>query len=247
MEKGKEKTKKKINKKGLLVVLLSLYLIIMLFLYVWKLPVKTIIVNGNSIVTDSDIIASSEIDNNTKLITLSLNNLKKKLLDIPFIESVEVKKSIDGTLTINVTEVKVLFYNKLNDSYVLSNQKETKNLPKVLGLPTLNNYVPSDKYENLINKMSKIDVNTLYLISEIEYSPDIKNDVTIDANRFLLRMNDGNIVYINLANFDNLENYQKIFTTLDGKGVLTLDSNSDKVIFTTFDALKKDEENELSE
>ena len=248
MKNSKKDTKKKINKKGLLVIILALYLVIMAFYYVWKLPVKTIIIKGTKYVKDSEILNTAEIDKDTKLLFLSQNKVREDLLEIPFIQNVVVKKSIDGTLTIDVTEAKVLMYNKLNDVYILSNKKETKDIVGVLGIPTLNNYVPSDKLENLINKMNNIEIDTIYLISEIEYDPDIKNDVTIDGNRFLLRMNDGNNIYINLANFDNLSNYKKIYTTLNGKGLLNLDSSSDKVIFTTFDALKKDDENdELSQ
>lgn len=246
MENSKSKTKKRINIKGLLVILLALYLIIMAFYYVWKLPVKSVIIKGNKLVKDSAILDAAKISNKTKLITLSESNVKEKIMTIPLIENVEVKKSIDGLLTINVTEVKVLFYNKLTNKYVLSNKKETDNISNILGIPTLNNYVPNDIYNNLIGKLSKIDIDTIYLISEIEYDPDIKNEITIDGNRFLLRMNDGNTVYINLANIDKLSTYKDIYTTLDGKGLLNLDSSSDKVIFTTYEALGAVED-ELSE
>ena len=88
-------------------------------------------------------------------------------------------------------------------------------------------------------------------VSEIEYSPDIKNEKVIDKNRFLLRMNDGNYVYINLANMDNLNKYEEIYTTLDEnkKGILNLDSTSKGVVFQPFDLIKEKEEtkDELSE
>ena len=246
MENSKGKTKKRINKKGLLVVILALYLIIMAFYYVWKLPVKTIIVKGNNLVNDNVIINAAGLDSNTKLLILSQKKVEDDVSRIPLIDKVEVKKVLDGSIIINVTEAKVLFYNKLNNNYVLSNKKETLDIENNLGIPTLNNYVPSDIYNNLITKLSKIDIDIIYLISEIEYNPDIKNDITIDGNRFLLRMNDGNTVYINLANIDKLSNYKEIFSTLDGKGILNLDSSSDKVIFTSYEAVGGVED-ELSE
>ena len=246
MENSKGKTKKRINKKGLLVVILALYLIIMAFYYVWKLPVKTIIVKGNNLVNDNVIINAAGLDSNTKLLILSQKKVEDDISRIPLIDKVEVKKVLDGSIIINVTEAKVLFYNKLNNNYVLSNKKETLDIENNLGIPTLNNYVPSDIYNNLITKLSKIDIDIIYLISEIEYNPDIKNDITIDGNRFLLRMNDGNTVYINLANIDKLSNYKEIYSTLDGKGILNLDSSSDKVIFTSYEAVGGVED-ELSE
>ena len=246
MENSKGKTKKRINKKGLLVVILALYLIIMAFYYVWKLPVKTIIVKGNNLVNDNVIINAAGLDSNTKLLILSQKKVEDDVSRIPLIDKVEVKKVLDGSIIINVKEAKVLFYNKLNNNYVLSNKRETLDIENNLGIPTLNNYVPSDIYNNLITKLSKIDIDIIYLISEIEYNPDIKNDITIDGNRFLLRMNDGNTVYINLANIDKLSNYKEIFSTLDGKGILNLDSSSDKVIFTSYEAVGGVED-ELSE
>ena len=54
--------------------------------------------------------------------------------------------------------------------------------------------------------------------------PD-KDDKIVDDTRFLLKMNDGNSVYINLAKLKSLKSYQKIYASLgDKKGVLHLDS-----------------------
>ena len=69
------------------------------------------------------------------------------------------------------------------------------------------------------------------MISEIEYDPDIVGTVTIDENRFLLRMNDGNKVYVNIYNMKKLNNYLDIYDALlknnsIKKGCLSLDSNS---------------------
>mgnify|MGYP006972143330 FL=1 len=64
-------------------------------------------------------------------------------------------------------------------------------------------------------------------------------------------MNDGNYVYINLANMENLNKYEEIYATLDEnkKGILNLDSTSKGIVFQTFELIKQKEENkdELSE
>ena len=117
-------------------------------------------------------------------------------------------------------------------------------------MPTLVNYVPSDIYEELINKMSMTNKDVISLISEIEYSPDIKDDVTINDSRFILRMSDGNHVYIDLVNFENLDNYKVIYSSLDEKGVLHLDgvySGNNTITFTSFAALAAKENNEEGE
>ena len=47
--------------------------------------------------------------------------------------------------------------------------------------------------------------NVLRQISQIEYSP-----VAVDEERFLLYMNDSNLVYITLTKIDKLNKYDKI-------------------------------------
>ena len=168
------------------------------------------------------------------------------------IESVKISKHLNGKVVITIKELVVLYYRVLDKTYVFENNKKATTLDTTLGIPTLVNYVPSDIEESLIKKLSGINKDILYKVSEIEYSPDIKNEKVIDKNRFLLRMNDGNYVYINLANINNLNKYEEIYATLNEneKGVLNLDSSSNNgIVFQTFELLKKKEEmqNELSE
>ena len=81
--------------------------------------------------------------------------------------------------------------------------------------------------ENLIKKLSSVDINILKMVSEIEYAPDIKNEKTIDKNRFLLKMNDGNYVYITLTKMELLNKYNEAITKVEGKkGTLYLDSGN---------------------
>lgn len=246
-----KKVKKKLNKKALLVVILVLYLLIMAFYYAFNLPVKLIIVNGNTYISDEKIISSSKISDKTKLISLSSKSVIKNIKEIPMIESVKVTKHLNGKIVLDIKEVAVLYYKALESVYILENGNKTSNID-VIGIPTLVNYVPSDIEASFIKKLNNIDKDILYKVSEIEYSPDIKDDTVIDKNRFLLRMNDGNYVYINLANINNLNNYDEIYATLDedAKGVLNLDSSSENgIVFQTFEFLKKKEamQNELSE
>ena len=248
-----KKVRKKLNKKALLVIILTLYLIIMAFYYFLTLPIKNIIVTGNNLVSDTTIINAAGISDYPHIFRTSTKKMTDNIQNLDFIASVEIKKSITGTVTINVTEEKVLFYNVLNSSFVLASGKEVKQEEApILGLPTLVNYVPSDIYEELITSMSNIDFDIISLISEIEYSPDIKEDVTINDSRFILRMNDGNYVYIDIVNFANLNKYKIIYSSLDKKGILHLDGvylDSDTVVFTAFDALREEvgDEGELSE
>lgn len=80
----------------------------------------------------------------------------------------------------------------------------------------------SSEYDYFIKKISKVDSNILLKISEIEYAK-----VDVDKQRFLLYMNDGNYVYITLSKIDNLNKYEEIYNSLEGKkGIIYLDSGN---------------------
>lgn len=246
-----KKVHKKLNKKALLVILLTLYLFIMAFYYCFNLSIKSIIIKGNTTSTDEQIIKWGNINPNSKIFKLNTKKIKNNLLDTKVIKSVKIKKQLNGTLLITLEEQNILFYNNLEKSYILEDGSKIDKLNDISSIPTLINYVPSDIYNNLIKKLSTINIDILKRVSEIEYKPDTKDDKVIDKNRFLFKMNDKNYVYINLANMSNLNKYEEIYATLDEnkKGILNLDSTSKGVVFQPFEFLKEKEvtKDELSE
>lgn len=242
--------KKRVNKKAVIVFVLTLYLFIMAFLYYFSLPIKSINVSGNTLISDATIISSSKLNDYKKVSSVNNKKIKKNIEEVPEIEKATVKKSVLGNVSIKVTEARVLFFNKTNNKYVLSNGLEVDKVTNALGVPTLNNKMTDNVYKQLIDKMTNVDKDIVSMISEIEYSPDVKDGITLDEYRFILMMNDGNKVYINLANFDNLNNYKKIYAALNGKGVLKLDSiysGSKNVSFKTYEAIKKENEEKENE
>ena len=244
-----KKVKRRINKKALIVIILILYLIIMIFYYVYKMPIKNIIINGNNLLNDSEIISSVGLNDYPNLFKVSTKKIEKKLEKLDLVISADVDKNLFGTIYIDIEEAQILFLNKTNNKLVLSNKKEISEI-SYSGIPTLINYVPSDIYTNLIEQMSKIDGEIIALISEIEYNPDVKEDITINDNRFILNMNDGNLVYIDIVNFTNLKMYKTIYSNLETSGIIHLDNvyaDADTIIFTPFDKINEGESDELSE
>lgn len=229
MKKQKE-VKRKINKKGLIFLILILYIIGNVIYYVFTLPVKNVIVEGNKNLESAEIIEKSGLDKSTSLFKTSVLKVQRNLKELDLVDKVEVKKSLNGKITIKITENKPLFINLLENKLVLSN-KESINYAKTYGVPTLINYVPSDIYDELIYGMNKIDPDIINKISELEYSPDKSGEIVFDDARFLLRMNDGNIVYINTPNITKLNNYNTIYAEVGSKGILLLDSSSQNYIF----------------
>ena len=70
--------------------------------------------------------------------------------------------------------------------------------------------------------MAKVKDNTISKISDIEYKP---NDY--DKDRFLLYMDDGNMVYLTLTKFKMINHYNEVLKQLDNhKGILYLDNGN---------------------
>lgn len=230
----KKVIKRRIKWKVILKIFFLLFLVALFFFYLFHVKTRHIVIIGNSYVSDHEIITTAGFKNYPYLFQVSNQEIKKRLLDLPFLNEVQIHKSLFGTLTLEVTEAKPLFYNRNNNKLVLSNAKEIDETD-LDGVPTLINYVPDTLYTRLIDTLKKIDVNVVQLISEIEYQPWKSNDVMIDETRFFLRMNDGNSVYVNLINMEKLNTYIEIYASLEGKqGILYLDSSSDKISFSLY-------------
>jgi len=245
-----KKVKRKIRIKGLLMILLTLYLIIMAFYYIFTLPIESIIIKGNYYTKDIEIIEKSKLKKNESLFKMNISKIKKNIKELNYISDVKIKRSLNKEVIIEVKEEKILFYNVLNNTYVLSNEEEISD-DFVLGVASLINYVPKDIYLKLIKSFKEIDYSIISLISEIEYDPDLSEEIIIDEERFLLKMNDGNYVYINIVNIEKLNRYMDAVAALETEelGIFYLDSSSKNNVFKTFKAIEeeKSEENELSE
>lgn len=232
MEKKKER---KINIIGLIVIILVVYLTASFVYYLMTLPIKNIYIYGNNFVSDAEIIETAEIKKYPSMIKVGRNKLKKKLLKNAFIDNVKIKKKLNGTIKITINESKPLFYNRNTNKIVLLNGKEVDSKLSYK-VPSLINIVPNDLYKKLVNAFSKVNYDIILQISEIEYSPDVINGKTIDSDRFLLRMIDGNSVYINPVNIKRLNNYFDVYDRLPDnvKGTLYFDSNSDNNMFKIY-------------
>lgn len=223
-QKGK---KKKLSIRRFIMLLLILFLIGYSFYYVLNQNIENIFITGNKLVTDTEIMRLANIEDYPPIFKQKSSKMIKNIKKHPLINDVQINKSISGKLTITVDENKVLFINKLNNTYVLSNGEEIPFDNSYLGVPVLLNYVESDIYRKFVSESAKIRTEIYDLISEIEYSPS-KNEEgnIIDEDVFLLRMNDKNIVYITSYNLSALNHYTKMYDTLDGNGVIYCDLTS---------------------
>ena len=109
-----KKVHRKLNKKALLVIVLTLYLFIMAFYYCFNLPIKSIVIKGNTNTLDEEIIKLGNINSYNKILGLNTKKVKNDIMENKAITSVKIKKQLNGTLLIDVKEQSILFYNLLN-------------------------------------------------------------------------------------------------------------------------------------
>ena len=183
--------------------------------------IKNIYVIGNEMLKDHEIMELAKIENYPRILSITSNEMERRIKLNPYIKDVEVKKRIGNQVYIYVTEYEQLFYNNITKKLVLEKNKELVSESNFDDVPILTNEITDTKvYEKLVNKFSKIESNIKQKISEIKYVP---NDV--DKERFLLSMNDGNYVYITLTKIDEINYYLEIIPRLENKkGILYLDS-----------------------
>lgn len=216
-----KKRVRKFNVKKFLIFIIFLIIIGIFVKYLLNIRVKNIIVLNNSFYNDEEIIETSGLDNYPKIIFTSKNKIKKRLKKLDLIEDVKVKMKYNSTIEIDVKEKKVLYYDRANEKYMLSDGSKIE-LENISGIPTLINYIPSEVEEKFIKEFKKIDIDIISLISEIEY-----DKTAYDNERFLLTMNDGNQVYINNSRLNSLNKYIEIVRNLDNKkGILYLDTGN---------------------
>ena len=216
--------KTKIKLFSLLIVLLVLTGLFFGVKCILNARTKNIIVKGTTYLKDDYILELAEVKNYPGFISLNTWKCEKNLNKSKYISKSKIKKKLNFTLELIINENKPLFYDTNTNKYVLSNNETAKedNVNINFRIPRLLNYVPDKKYEKFKIGMNKIEKNTLSKISDIEYKP---NDY--DKDRFLLYMDDGNLVYLTLTKFKLINHYNEVVTQLEGhKGILYLDSGN---------------------
>lgn len=217
-EKVKVKTKKrKIKFKRVFLCLLVVILFVLSFLFIRKLPIKNIYIIGNNIVSDKEIIEKASLSSYPSFLCTSkrdiINNLEKNI----YIKEVKVEKKIFNKVYIYVTENKVLAL--YNDKVLLSDGSITDNTYNIYTSPRLISNI-DDVKDKYVKAFGKVEDSILLKISEVEYTPN-----EVDKERFALRMNDGNFVYITLGKIAKINKYNDIYSSLDGKkGIIYLDA-----------------------
>ena len=140
-------------------------------------------------------------------------------LNNKYIEDVVVRKKFKGVVELEIIEYGIVAKN-VDNMVIISSGDVLENNYSIDDIPRLVSNLDDGMIKEFASKFRKIDGNVLRDISEIEYSP-----ILVDADRFLLYMNDGNFVYVTLTKVDKMNKYNDIKDELMGKkGIIYLDS-----------------------
>jgi len=209
----------------LVLIMLSLFAYLGYYLFENTIDdrIKNIYVIGNKYTKDYEIIELAKINNYPRFLSISSNEMERRIKTNPFIKEVDVKKKIGKQIYIYITEYNPLFYDRNNQKLILETNKDLVVEKMIDDIPTLINPVTDESvYKNLITKFIKINDEVKQKISEINYIPN-----EVDKERFLFSMKDGNYVYITLTKIEEVNKYLDVLSTLNNKkGVLYLDSGN---------------------
>jgi len=217
-----KKTKIKIfNLLLVLLVLVGLFFGVKAFI---EEPIHNIIVKGTSYLNDDYLLDFAKIKDYPSFVLLNESNTCKKVLKSNYVSSCKIHKKFGYILVLEVEESRPLFFDTNKSQYVFDEKNGVveDSISKSFRVPRLLNYVPDKKYTKFISGMSKVEEDTLSKISDIEYQPN-----EYDKDRFLLYMDDGNMVYLTLTKFKMINHYNEVLAQLEGhKGILYLDSGN---------------------
>ena len=212
----KKKKKRRLRFKRLFLLLLIISAIFFVCSNFINIPIMSVTINGNQNLTDNDILKLSKLDNYPSFFTSFTFKIKEDLLKSPYISEAKVSKKI-FSIKISVIENKVLYIDKNTKEKVFLDGRIKDN--KILCAPFLINEVPSDKQDDFLKALNKIDEDVLCKMSEIKYDPNDK-----DYDRYFVNMNDGNGIYLTVNKFKKINNYDRILENIGKQnGVLYLD------------------------
>lgn len=189
-----------------------------------NIKTKNIIVKNTIYLKDDYILDLANVKDYPEFYKINIRKCKKTLESSPYIKKATITRRFFNVLVINITENSPLYLDSSSNNIVFSDSSKVKldESLYIFRVPRLMNYVPNDKYKSFINKMNTIEKDILGKISDIEYVPN-----EYDKDRFLLYMDDGNMVYLTLTRFSMINYYNDVLEQLEGhKGILYLDSGN---------------------
>ncbi len=200
--------------------------------------IKKITIEGNEKITSDEIISLSQINIEENTYKLNMKKVKERILENPYIKSVEIKRKLPSDILISVEERKTTFMIEYGSSYVYINNQgyilevssEKLEVPIIQGAETnVEDFVPG-------NRMCREDLekmSTVIKIMEIATSNEISSlvtriDIQSKQNYKLVFEKDQKVAYIG----DETDLNTKILSI---KSILERESGIQGEIFVNMD------------
>ena len=214
----KRKKRKRLKIKSVLLFLLGLVAVSGIIYLLTLVKVRTYYIYNNKYLTDEEVLKELKLSKDSSFLLTNTPFEKALIRKSKLIKDIKIHRTIDLELKIDVSEYKMLFYDKKEGKTVIENGEKIDYLDNDIPV-LLNEITNKEVYKTFVKKMNKVNDNTLQMISEITYSPN-----GIDKERFLLSMNDGNYVYVTSTKISKINEYRSIINSVDNKkGILYLD------------------------
>ena len=208
--------KTKIIYKKLIIFLLFVLFLLLVFLKLISLKISNIYIEGNSFLSDQDIIESAGLQNYPNAFFTFSKKIESKLLKNNYISKVDVHKKFTK-IYISIVENRPILYNDVNGNTVLM---DGNTVSLRYDVPILTNSVSTNIYDSFLRQLATINSDVYSCISEISYVPN-----EVDNSLFLFTMNDGNYIYVNIDKFSSVNKYFDMVVNFNNrKGILYLDS-----------------------
>lgn len=207
-----------------LLILLLLVGCVFCVYFLFQIPVKNIVIKGTNYLNDDTVLELAQVKDYPKFFLTWEKSVEKRLEKFDYIQKATMHRKWGFLFEIIIVEKQPLFWNMNQNQFVLEDGTLVPDdeVSHYFRVPRLLNYIPDTKYQKFVDGMGNIKKDVLSKISDIEYQP---NDY--DKDRFLLYMDDGNMVYLTLTKFKMINHYNDVLEQLENhKGVLYLDNGN---------------------
>lgn len=232
---NKKKKRKKRRRKRRLVIAGAILLVASLYFMSDISKVKSLEVKGNRFYTKEDVLKKAHLSYETRYMITPKCYLSWKLKKDDFIEDVEIEKSMDGVIAIEIKEKLVIgYFVEGEKNYVLlkdGSQKEitSENLDTIVNYPLIDGFSKKER-KNLAAAFAKnkkeVSQDIVSMISEI--TPHAES---YDKHMVKIVMQDGNTIYTSYDSVFILNSYKQTLKNLKKDHVcFVMDANTETYI-----------------
>lgn len=212
--------------KWIIIIILAISMVI-LFMMSSIFNITQIVVSNNNKISSEEIINLSTLVTNVNMFKTTSRTIKNNIKTNPYIEDVKVKRSLNGTITLDIKERIPTYMLKFANSYVYINNQgyilemsETPlNLPMITGFSTSTDNIKEGnrlniedlkKLEDVIKIIESAKSSALFdIITTIDISESMNYKLTIESELKTVQFGEATNINIKLLKIEELIEKEK--------------------------------------